>query len=464
MIATIVACGGDKKNPNAPSGTAATNAAAGSGTNAGTNATNPDGSTLKVTAPTGLSPTGGQRVSSRRPTLAWTNAAGVYQPGTFTYQIELYRVNVLAGTIDVPSGSGTTAYEFTSDLDANTLYRWRVRAKLGTAVGPWSATSDFNTPGSVAPPVIGGGGGAVGPRTPDPVSGRLPLPNMSAVVDAVGRQYPAALRNSCQEHGGTWEFMDAVVDTLRANYDTRWGYNCKRGNCGDPSLDVITYHYGPGQDEGSKDVYIVDIIGGHCGSSPTTVWNDVTGVTAANGTSGGFTSRGRFGEGTLASGGSGGGGVSGGSLPPVMPGAPQPVNGRTPDPTSGYRLPLPSYAQAMVAQLAASAPNVNTQSCPRGIKYVNNPWQDYIIDGLRKIDSRWGYNAKPNRSAGDNGGVPVVAAGDEITYHWGSGRDEGSTEVYSIDILQSHCGSTPSLTWRDFTGEEPVIWTGAGRF
>jgi hypothetical protein len=147
-----------------------------------------------------------------------------------------------------------------------------------------------------------------------------------------------------------------------------------------------------------------------------------------------------------------------------MPNAPSPVNGRTPDPTSGYRLPLPSYAQAVVEQLAATAPDVRTQSCPSGVKYVNDPWQDYIIDGLRKIDSRWGYNAKPSRTTSDNGGRPVVAAGDEIVYHWGAGKDQGSTEVYAIDILSGHCGSAPSLTWRDFTGEETVIWTGAGRF
>ena len=49
---------------------------------------------------------------------------------------------------------------------------------------------------------------------------------------------------------GTWLFMDRLVDTLRT-YDTRWGYNWKRGNVGDPSLDVIAYHWGAGADEGS---------------------------------------------------------------------------------------------------------------------------------------------------------------------------------------------------------------------
>jgi hypothetical protein len=67
------------------------------------------------------------------------------------------------------------------------------------------------------------------------------------------------------------------------------------------------------------------------------------------------------------------------------------------------------------------------------------------------------------KTAADNGGVPVVAAGDEIAYNYSANRDEGSTDVYLIDILQSHCGS-PALTYRNFTGEEPGRWTGAGRF
>ena len=76
--------------------------------------------------------------------------------------------------------------------------------------------------------------------------------------------------------------MDQVVDTLRT-YDTRWGYNGKRGNANDPSKDVITYHYGPGPDANSTDVYIIDIIGGHCGSTPSPTWIDVTDVTVQSG-------------------------------------------------------------------------------------------------------------------------------------------------------------------------------------
>ena len=135
---------------------------------------------------------------------------------------------------------------------------------------------------------------------------------------------------------------------------------------------------------------------------------------------------------------------------------------RTPDPVGGARLAMPDV-RALVEQAAAARPDLMAQSCPGGVKYRNNPWLDYIVDQLRKQDTRWGYNAKPTRTPADNGGLPVIAAGDEIAYHFSAGPDEGSRDVYLIDVLASHCG-TPSVTWRVFTGEEPGIWTGVGRF
>ena len=150
--------------------------------------------------------------------------------------------------------------------------------------------------------------------------------------------------------------------------------------------------------------------------------------------------------------------VSGSAPPP--PGS----GNRTPNPPAGQRLPLPNMA-AQIRQWTSERPDLfPSQQCPLGVKYVNNPWQDYIVDRLRQVDTRWGYNAKPTRGSGDNGGRPVVAAGDEILYNYGSNADEGNTnEVHAVDILTAHCGS-PVLGWRVFTGEEAVRWTGAGRF
>ena len=111
---------------------------------------------------------------------------------------------------------------------------------------------------------------------------------MASVVEEVANQYPGAMRNSCQSHGGSWEFMDRLLDRLR-RYDTRWGYTWKRGFHQGYSMDVIDYNHGGGQDESSTDVSIIDIIGGHCGPSPSPTWNDVTPLGAGR-----WTGRGRF--------------------------------------------------------------------------------------------------------------------------------------------------------------------------
>ncbi len=142
--------------------------------------------------------------------------------------------------------------------------------------------------------------------------------------------------------------------------------------------------------------------------------------------------------------------------PPPQPVAPD--EKRTPNPQAGRQLPLPDMRGEL------SRFNNASDSCPRGIKYVTNPWQDRVIDHFRTFDTRWGYNAKPNRTAADNNGVPVVAAGDEVAYNFSSQNDEGTTQVHLVDILVQHCGPAPTVGWRVFTGEEPGRWTGAGRF
>jgi hypothetical protein len=147
------------------------------------------------------------------------------------------------------------------------------------------------------------------------------------------------------------------------------------------------------------------------------------------------------------------------AAPPTT--TPTPSSGnlpRTADPPPGQRLPLPNR-QDILSQFSDTR-----DSCPGGVQYVNNPWLDRVIDAFRQTDSRWGYNAKPTRTASQNGGRPVIAAGDESAYHYSAGPDQGSPDVHLIDMLVGHCGSNPQLGWRVFTGEEPGIWTGAGRF
>lgn len=145
-----------------------------------------------------------------------------------------------------------------------------------------------------------------------------------------------------------------------------------------------------------------------------------------------------------------------GSAAPT-PRADQPGENRTPNPPAGQQLPLPDMRGELAKFSDAS------DSCPRGIKYVNSPWLDRVIDHFRTFDTRWGYNAKPTRTAADNGGFAVVAAGDEAAYNPTSLADEGNTSPLLVDILIQHCGN-PQIGWRVFTGEEPGRWTGAGRF
>ena len=199
-----------------------------------------------------------------------------------------------------PGGDGNTTMTL-GELPYNTVLYWRIYGTDGTKHSGYSQTLAFKTgPAPVVTPPSGGGGGVPGgvPKGPggraaDPAGGRLPLPNMFSVVQAVANANPGALRNSCQDSGGNWQFMDSLVDTLRT-YDTRWGYNGKRGNANDPSKDVVDYHYGAGADANSTDVYIVDVITGHCGGSPGPNWGDVTDVTLNSGTIGRWISRGRF--------------------------------------------------------------------------------------------------------------------------------------------------------------------------
>ncbi len=250
-----------------------------------------------IDPPIPVSPVGGATTSTDTPSFVVTNGRVSGPAGQVVYHFQVARD--LGFTDQVTNGSttrsaGATTTHTLGKLPAGQLFYWRAWGTNGKVSSAYSSVESFRTPAPAPAP-----GPYVPPppsnnRTPDPPPGqRLPLPNMFFVVQEVARQYPAALANSCQEHGGTWEFMDRVVDRLR-QYDTRWGYNWKRGRIGDPSLDVVDYHWGPGPDENSTDVYIIDIIAGHCGPNPSPTWNDVTEITYSSGTIGRWTGRGRF--------------------------------------------------------------------------------------------------------------------------------------------------------------------------
>jgi hypothetical protein len=242
---------------------------------------------LKVTSPALIDPTDGRTIDTRRPTFVWANAAGTYENIGLAYQIEVTEQTgevIYSRVVGESQDFSTNTMDF--DLAENKAYSWRVRAVLSTGQGPWSGYADFRTPKPVVvvPTPVPGPDVANAYRTPDPPPGqRLPRPNHLGVLLALSAADPSLLRESCQDGGGNWRFMDKAVDTLRI-LDMRYGYNCKRGNCNDISHDVVSYHWGPGQDEGSTQVYCTDIISGHCGPAPSLFWNDVTTITFESGT------------------------------------------------------------------------------------------------------------------------------------------------------------------------------------
>ena len=225
--------------------------------------------TLKVSTPVLIAPAPDETFESGSTvTLQFQPVSGLFISFSPAYEL------VIRSTTD-----GQTVYATTIGASASTIshtlppvptgaYEWQVRGAQEDGRGPWSAVRQFTMKAPARPVVV------AGRRTPDPPPGsRLPAPDRFGVVAAISNQFPHFLRNSCQEHGGNWDFMDTLVDTLRLE-DTRWGYAWKRGVVGDPLQDLVAYNWSDGPDEGNRNIYTIDVIGGHCGSNPVPVWNN----------------------------------------------------------------------------------------------------------------------------------------------------------------------------------------------
>jgi hypothetical protein len=218
-------------------------------------------------------PTVAATVNGTLVTVQWTPV-----PGAQAYDVEVS--GTLSGGITV--AAQPTGYTLNAPPGTYTL---RIRGRAGNIVGPFSVPVTFAVGAAPAPapsPVLP----PTGNRTPDPPPGTiLPLPGYGpAVVSSLAAAFPGALHNSC----GNNEFLLRLVYQLR-QIDTRWGFNWKRGRIGDLSQDVVTYNFGSGPDENTTNVYIIDVIGGHCGSSPGPNWHDVTEATRQGGTIGRWT-------------------------------------------------------------------------------------------------------------------------------------------------------------------------------
>jgi hypothetical protein len=105
-----------------------------------------DGSTLKATAPAPVSPAGGVRIDTLEPVFVLGTSAGLFTNAEFTYRIQVQRANgAVVAEADglTPGDDGHAEWEIPFNLDLDSAYRWRGRAELGDAFGPWSSFANF---------------------------------------------------------------------------------------------------------------------------------------------------------------------------------------------------------------------------------------------------------------------------------------------------------------------------------
>jgi hypothetical protein len=137
-LSAVIGCG--VQTPLAPKPTG--------GNSSGTAA---DGTTLKVGAPTLVSPVGDTTVNVQRPTLTISPAAGLFATApSLSYEFELQND---AGTVITRATVSGTSYTLQADAGTNVAYRWRARAVSGGSVGPFSGLGRFLSPKITTPGV-----------------------------------------------------------------------------------------------------------------------------------------------------------------------------------------------------------------------------------------------------------------------------------------------------------------------
>jgi hypothetical protein len=138
-LSGVLACG--VQTPLAPKPTG--------GNSSGTAA---DGTTLKVGAPTLVSPINDTSVTVQRPVLTISPATAQFTSAPANLQYEFELQNDAGAVITRATVSGTT-YTLQADAGTNVAYRWRARAVSGAAFGPFSGVGRFLSPRLAVPGV-----------------------------------------------------------------------------------------------------------------------------------------------------------------------------------------------------------------------------------------------------------------------------------------------------------------------
>jgi hypothetical protein len=168
---------------------------------------------------------------------------------------------------DVPAAQTS----FVAPIPQFGTFYFRVSALTACGVASVSNEVAFTNAAPPPPP---------GPRTPDPPAGQLCDPSrphygaciptavaetqLNAALSALAGPYNFELQNSCTEHGGNNAFLMRALNLLRAQFDTRWGLNNKRGHIGGRSEDVLAYNPTSQPDQGARQIYLYDVFVNHC--------------------------------------------------------------------------------------------------------------------------------------------------------------------------------------------------------
>jgi hypothetical protein len=133
LLGLGVACSKSSPNPSSPSATVAPETEAA-----------PDGSTLKVPAPTTTSPTGGGQVQDPLTLVASTVSPKFGGTAALTYRFEVRSGSTVVAS-GTAAGSGSSV-SFMPVVEPDTSFTWRVRAESQGAFGPWSSDASFRSP------------------------------------------------------------------------------------------------------------------------------------------------------------------------------------------------------------------------------------------------------------------------------------------------------------------------------
>ena len=108
----------------------------------------PDGATLKVDAPTLVSPVGGIEITDRSPDLIINNVQGKFAslPLSYIFQVTDEDGQIVYTSAPVPAGGGgRTQHEVDMNLSFNEAHTWRAWAVYQNARGPRATAGAFRT-------------------------------------------------------------------------------------------------------------------------------------------------------------------------------------------------------------------------------------------------------------------------------------------------------------------------------